>query len=188
MINKKLKTILIFFEWIVLTVVVCLFILVISPALPFKTFLSSYVVVSSSMEPFIPKGSLVFLKAENGQLLITDIVGFQSPKDKKVTIIHRISDIQYHGLNEVYLTKGDNNENTDPWALSKQHITGRYVGKIPYIGYVTNYVKTPKGFALAIGIPALILMILQFKTIKEGFDEEVEHRARQRLVTTISND
>jgi hypothetical protein len=55
------------------------------------------------------------------------------------------------------------------------------VSAIPYIGYLVTFIKTPRGFAVFIGGPALFLLLLQIRKIKEGIEEEVRRRTAKYI-------
>jgi hypothetical protein len=61
------------------------------------------------------------------------------------------------------------------WSKGKVFLT------IPYIGYAVSFLKTPFGFILILGVPAIFLIILQILKIKHGIREEVEKRVKEKL-------
>lgn len=167
-------------EWIIFISLVAVLLILLSPFLPTKKYISSFVVVSGSMEPAVPKGSLVFTKpTQTQEVQPHDIIGFTSPENAKDMIIHRV--VEYDDEQEGFITKGDNNNSEDSWRVSSMQLQGKYVYSIPYVGFATSFMKTPKGFALLIGVPALILAALQLRKIKEGIDEEVDKRTQKAL-------
>ena len=129
------------------------------------------------MEPEIMTGSVVFSTLKNEEVNKGDIVVFKSPDNEEITVIHRVMDIN----GEEYTTKGDNNENEDSWVLFKSNILGTVIFTIPYLGYVIDFMKTPLGFGLVLGIPALILIISFIKRIKDGINDEVEKRTEEEV-------
>ena len=169
-IKKVLKNILKLLEWLLFITLIIILFLVASPLLPTKNYISTHVVSTGSMEPEIKTGSIVFSTLQNQEINKGDIIVFTSPDNQEITIIHRVMDIE----KEEYTTKGDNNDSEDDWTVYKEDIKGEVIFKVPYIGYLIQYMKTPIGFAVVLGIPALILILSLIKKIKEGINEEVD--------------
>lgn len=126
------------------------------------------------MEPAIKTGSIVFSTLQSEEINRGDIIVFQSPEDSKISVIHRVRDIE----DDKYTTKGDNNEKKDDWTVFKSNILGKVFFTIPYVGYLIDWMKTPLGFGVMFGIPALFLIISQIKKIKEGINDEVDRKTK----------
>ncbi len=182
---KILKTVGIVFEWAIFAVLIATFLIVLSPLLPTKKYIYTYIVATGSMESAIHAGSVAFVKpAETTKLKKGDIITFTSPKDSKLTVLHRIIAVNKSGKEKTFMTKGDNNNSPDSWTISQTMIKGQFLFSVPYLGHIGALIKTPKGFAAIVIFPALILAVLQIKTIKLGIDEEVERRTNQVLEKT----
>ena len=177
-IKKVLKNILKLLEWLLFITLIIILFLVASPLLPTKNYISTHVVSTGSMEPAIKTGSIVFSTLQNQEINKGDIIVFTSPDNKEITVIHRVMDIEE---NE-YTTKGDNNENKDSWVVFKDDIKGEVIFSLPYIGYVIDFMKSPIGFGISIGIPALILILTFIKKIKDGINEEVDKRTKEEIL------
>ena len=118
----------------------------------------SMAVVSGSMEPKIPVGSLVVVKeADTNTLAIGDVISYQLPDGTMVT--HRIKEIDTE--NSRITTKGDANEVEDANPVAFSSVVGREVFHVPLLGYLSIYVKTPLGI---VGVCAvlIVLIILNF--------------------------
>lgn len=158
-------------EWIVFIVLSCLALLLLAPYLPTSAKFSTYTIASGSMKPTIPTGSIVLTQADNN-LKVGDVIAFKSPEDSSITIVHRVIGIN----NGHYLTKGDNNTVSDNWEVTPSQVNGKILFHIPHIGTLSSKVSTPKGFALFVGIPGILLVIIQLKRIYEGIEEEIQKR------------
>lgn len=132
-----------------------------------------FVVLSSSMEPTIATGSVLFTNTKDTDVEINDIVTYQlTVENKELLVTHRIVDIQ-DGL---YITKGDNNDVQDMVPLSKEQILGTYTFHIPKVGYYMSNVDQKLIF-IAIGWIILLNVFsiaLNFITDDEYDDEEEE--------------
>ena len=143
---------------LILAVLVLMFVLIVP--LVFSGMVA--IVLSSSMEPNMPVGSLaVTMPVAPEEVMVGDIITFSPWWDPKVTISHRVVEI----LNEERLrfhTKGDASEEPDPWVVPGTQATGRVVFNIPYLGYVANsailYVRTWWGVAFLVVLPSVLLI------------------------------
>jgi len=65
------------------------------------------------------------------------------------------------------LTKGDAVEDADPWPVSLSDIRGIYLLKIPYIGYVSNFIRTKLGWLVVVIIPAAVLVAFLIRDMRK---------------------
>ncbi len=126
-----------------------------------------YIVKSGSMVPAINIGDLVITGPLNGliggEVKPGTIVTYQRGHE---LITHRVQSINGATL----MTKGDALEDPDPWSISMSSVNNVYLFKIPYWGYVVNFIQTKLGWFLAIVIPAALLVLWLVKDIvKEAF-------------------
>lgn len=93
-----------------------------------------YVVVSSSMEPVIETGSVLFVDTNDTDVAVGDIVTYRltGAKGEEVLVSHRIAGEQ----DGYYLTKGDNNDDVDLSPVSQEQLVGTYKIHIPKVGYL----------------------------------------------------
>lgn len=118
-----------------------------------------FTVLSGSMRPTFNEGDLIFVKKEK-DYKVKDIVTFSSIDQAVIT--HRIV-----GENEdgTYKTKGDYNSAADITPLEKDLIIGKYIFKIPWLGWVINFVKSKAGLIIAVIIPSLIIVGMEIRNI-----------------------
>ena len=60
---------------------------------------------------------------------------------------------------ESYITKGDANKVVDANPVHSKNVIGKPIFNIPYLGYVSNYIQTPPGMYVAIGVCALLVLM-----------------------------
>ena len=101
--------------------------------------IKTFSIVSGSMKPTINIDDIIIVK-ECGmeELEINDIITFNVDNE---LITHRIINTEYMDNNLIYTTKGDNNEVTDIKKITYNQIEGKYVGKIPKLGKLLNFIK-----------------------------------------------
>ena len=146
-------------------IVVCLAFVLISPDY------NMHIVMSDSMKPAINTGDMIFTGPPGGSggdnLQPGAIVTYLHGKE---LITHRIVSIDDGTL----VTKGDANEETDPWSVSTSSINGAYLFKIPYLGYINSFIRTKLGWFLVIILPAMLLVsYIIWQIIKEALGRGV---------------
>jgi len=159
-INKKITNIV---YWVLFLFVVLIAIIPTFSGLNIPLSFKLFAVQTGSMEPTIKVGDLIFVKGQNNYK-VDDVITYNSGFGASKTVItHRIVDINEDGT---FKTKGDFNTAADIDSVSKQNIIGKYILRIPLLGYPINFVKTPLGFLILIVIPAVIISYEEFKKIK----------------------
>ena len=127
-------------------------------------------VLSGSMEPAIPTGSiLVSRPVTPDEINIGDIITFSgSGRDRFIT--HRVTAIgQSNGI--VFTTKGDANNAVDPLTVPAEHVVGKVLGFIPFLGFILSFVKTPIGMILTLVIPGLLIIGLELREFWNTYDD-----------------
>lgn len=145
------------------TVLVCL-------AIVFAFFISIirvfgfqvYGVLTGSMEPAYPTGSLIYVRdVDASTLRINDVITFSlSPN---VIATHRIVDIVEDESNPgqyKFQTKGDANKSVDAALVSPKHIIGKVIFSVPYLGDIANYIQNPPGTYVAILISGILIFLV----------------------------
>ena len=134
--------------------------------------IKTYAVVSGSMEPTYPTGSLLYVKSiDIKELKVGDAITFMADEDTVAT--HRIIEIIPDEEDSSVLrfrTQGDANETADGTPVHYKNIIGKPVFAIPYLGYFAHFVQNPPGLYLAIGF-AVVLVLLVFFPDMLGDDE-----------------
>ena len=94
-----------------------------------------YSVVSGSMEPSIPTGSLVYIgEAELKDVSEGEVIAFYGTRDMASIITHRV--VENRVLTGEFITKGDANQVHDPAPVPFDDILGKVRFHIPGIGYL----------------------------------------------------
>lgn len=111
--------------------------------------LQPYAVLSGSMEPNFPVGSLLYVKKTDVKMLtVGDVITFSLEGD--IVVTHRISGVERdNGL--AFRTKGDANAQEDGGMVLPEDIIGTPVFVIPRLGYAAYFIQTPLGVYSIIG-------------------------------------
>ncbi len=113
-----------------------------------------YSVVSPSMEPAIPEGSVVYVEPTRPELLeVGDVVAYHTGTS---VVTHRIT-VNQRVVGEL-TTKGDANEEEDPVKVGYTMVIGKVTRHIPYIGSLMAVYASPIGKAYALVFAACGLM------------------------------
>ena len=131
------------------------------------------IVLSGSMEPNYPVGSLVYVqKRAPEQLKKGDVVTFYLSKDTVVT--HRI--VAVDSENRKFQTKGDANDTADGTPVLFQNCIGTPILSVPKLGYVADFLGTVSGKILYItGILVLLLLLYVTELIWPQKGREGKH-------------
>ena len=150
-------------------------------AVPSLLGFEAYNVVSGSMEPTIPEGSVIYVEhTEPSAIVEGDIIAFY--KDGTV-VTHRVTDNRV--VTGVFITKGDANEKEDISPVQYSELIGRVKYHFPYLGNYLMIYSNP--------ITKIYLMVLAFcgvmfnilagrmrRRAEEKFREEVERWERRQ--------
>lgn len=120
---------------------------------------------SQDEQIFFNAGDLIFIKTDFNSLGFEegDVISFFSlnPNSYGETLTHKIRKVNYSSSGKVvsYTTYGINTGVNDQVVVPPENIIGQYYGKIPKIGNIFAYFRTPAGYYLSILIPAVLLIM-----------------------------
>ncbi len=138
----------------------------------------SFVVLSGSMQPIFPVGSMVY-GVPQSEYKAGDIITFTNKAGENVT--HRITTINKKNNQITFTTKGDANNTSDQTPVTKDKIIGKIFFFVPYIGLLVNLLKSPLYFIGLIIIPSIIFIAIELRTIKNEIVKITEKRVLERV-------
>jgi signal peptidase len=99
-----------------------------------------YTVLTGSMVPVYPPGSLVVVRPVDPESITTgDVITYQLESGKPAVVTHRVFSQGFDGDGKVVLrTKGDANEDPDPKPVQAVQVEGEVWYSVPYLGYVNT--------------------------------------------------
>ena len=156
-------------SWVIYTCVIVILLLVV-PAIALGY--TPTVVLSGSMEPIYPVGSIVYYKsAAFEDIQSFDIIMFNFGSSSLA--MHRV--VEKDEENRCFTTKGDNNPSSDPNPVPYDKVVGKTLKyAVPYAGYLKKMIYNVPTIIIA-AIILLIDMILKSekenkkrKKIKDG--------------------
>ena len=120
-----------------------------------------YTVVSGSMEPAIPTGSLVYIKeGEPEEAAKGDVIAFYGGAQTASIITHRV--VENRVVMGEIVTKGDANESPDMTPVPYGHYLGKVERSIPEAGKLAAVFTSPAGKSLAgcmVGLVAVLQVL-----------------------------
>jgi len=119
-------------------------------------------VSGNSMEPVITANDIVVIIPAITQPAVGDIITYRPhfQSDEGASITHRVVGV----VEEGNITKGDANELPDG-NVAPGDVIGIMVFKIPFIGALVHFARTPVGFLTVVLFPSIILIIIEIREI-----------------------
>lgn len=118
--------------------------------------ITPYAVLSGSMEPKLPVGSLIFVqKTGFDKIQAGDIVTFVRNEELEVAT-HRVVSVDTAA--RCLTTKGDANNIVDGSPVQEANIVGVVLFCVPGLGYFLNGITTVPGMYFAVGCVLLLLL------------------------------
>lgn len=159
--------------------------------------ISFFRVVTGSMEPTLPVGTLLICqRAEMQDIREGDIVCFRSrnPEVRNKIVTHRVVNITFSGEGELLLeTKGDANLSADGEFVTAQNLVGRvnhYTKDGNFMASLVNLLTNQMGFMLLILFPTLLIagFILRscMLSMRRDIDETLaQEKEKQQDITEL---
>jgi signal peptidase len=133
--------------------------LVVMVAVPRLTGSTPYTVLTGSMRPGMPPGSLVVTRPiQASELKVGDAITYQIRSGEPEVVTHRIKSISRTlGGEALFTTQGDANPGPDEKPVKAAQIRGVVWYSIPLVGYVNSWL-TGEQHILAIGVTVVVLL------------------------------
>lgn len=138
-------------------------------------------VLSGSMEPSIHTGDVIVIRpySQGDEIKEGDVITFRTKEKEDMLITHRVmGTVNVNGVPQVYVTKGDANDSEDLSTVGKDQVVGIYQARVPYFGYVSDFLHKPKGIILCVVLPGLILIGAEFRKIYKILAEAEAAKAK----------
>ena len=118
-------------------------------------------VLTPSMSPAYPPGTLVIIKPTDVEdIRIGDPITFQIKSGRPEVVTHRVIGIGHNAVGDLsFVTKGDNNDGIDAEPVKPVQIQGTVWYSIPYLGYLNTLMN---GNNRAIIVPVLAVGLLLY--------------------------
>lgn len=147
-------------------------------------------VISGSMEPTIHTGDVIIIRpvARAEEIAEGDVLTYRSKEKADMLITHRVVGIvSLNGTPKAFVTKGDANESQDLDTVSFTQVIGRYEFRLPYFGYISSFIRKPLGIMLAVVLPGLVLIAMEFRKIWIALSEAEKAKEEAAAVAEDEN-
>lgn len=127
----------------------------------------TYAILSGSMEPEIPTGSVVYVqKVDWEELIPGDCITFRLGTDTHLTATHRIVFIDRE--TRQITTKGDANSSEDVMKVRESSLIGKVVYTLPVLGYGAWFLSTMAGKVYCVVAFLLVLLPKEKRSKKKN--------------------
>ena len=100
---------------------------------------SAMTVLTQSMEPGLPPGTLVVIRPTPvDEIRVGDVVTYQIRSGESAVVSHRVTAKTYTDGELTFVTKGDNNDAVDPEPVREVQIRGTLWYSLPLLGWVNS--------------------------------------------------
>lgn len=144
--------------------------------IPFATGSQGYNILTDSMRPAYPPGTLVIVKPVKAEdLRLGDVVTYQVTSGDPTVITHRIiaTTLSTSG-NRSFTTMGDNNAVADPQPISEEQIRGRVWYALPWVGILSS-ARQNSAYGLLIPIAGFGLILYSGYLVLSWLGERIRH-------------
>ncbi len=139
-----------------------------------------YAVLSGSMEPTYPVGSLIYVKpCDASEVKVGDPITFVFNEDNLVAT-HRV--VRIDEANQQFYTKGDANNAEDGSPVHFKNLVGKPYVSLANLGYASTFLETTQGKIITITILVAVLLITFLPDImkigkkKDGNEPPIERK------------
>ena len=156
--------------WTVLLAALAALVLVV--VVPRLAGATSYTVLTGSMEPGMPPGTLIVVKpAPPDEIGVGTVITYQLKSEQPTVVTHRVISQGFDDEGEpVFQTRGDANTVPDPVWVRPVQIRGEEWYAVPYLGYASNLL-TGKERQMGIYLVAALLFGYAIVLLGSGLRE-----------------
>jgi signal peptidase len=124
-------------------------------------------VLTGSMRPTIPEGSIVLaVPTAAADVRSGDVITFHIPVDDRRVVTHRVVEVLEGGEQPVIRTRGDANDAPDPWtARMGPGPLWKVRAVVPSLGYGVNALRAPAIQRTCVLLLPLVLCVIWLREI-----------------------
>lgn len=146
-----------------------------------------FYIVTGSMEPTIPVGAAVLVRAQDPNSYEPgDVITFKASQQQIAgqPNTHRIIEKYVENGTAVYVTQGDANPVPDTEPVYGPNIIGKVVwtsGSARWLGTLMGLITTPMGFFACIIMPIMAIIAFSIKDFSREYKAVMAQEAKQKL-------
>lgn len=140
-----------------------------------------YTVLTSSMKPTMPPGTLVVVRpADPEEVGVGTVVTYQLKSGEPTVVTHRVVAQAFDGKGKsIFQTQGDANDVPDAKWVRPEQIHGEKWYAVPYLGYLSNLL-TGRERQMGVYIVAGLLLGYALMMVVSGFRERRGHHDKAK--------
>lgn len=137
--------------------------------------IQAFGVLSGSMEPEMPVGSLIYaVPTDQEKILVNDPITYVMESGAVVT--HRV--VKIDPETGYFTVKGDANDTPDANPVRYENVVGVVKVHVPIVGFAVGFASTTQGKIVVI---TLIIVLLLLMVLLKDDDEELARNTTQRM-------
>ena len=131
-----------------------------------------YTILTGSMRPSLPPGTLVVVKPRSADdIEVGDVVTYQLASGKPQVVTHRVVSIGSDLRGErSFTTQGDDNEVADAKPVRPVQLRGELWYSVPMVGYASNLISGSQRQVATYGVVTLLLGYAAFMFVAAARD------------------
>lgn len=144
--------------WLVLVGLV--FVLLAAVAVPRVTGATPYSILTGSMRPQYPPGTLVVVKpVDSADIRVGDVITYQLASGRPDVVTHRVIGQGFTAAGEQFFTtQGDANRIPDARSVRPVQVRGELWYSLPYLGFVNEYIGGKERRIVTIATASFLLL------------------------------
>jgi signal peptidase len=141
-----------------------------------------YTILTSSMKPSYPPGTMVVIETVDPvELGVGSVITYQLESGKPDVVTHRIVATERSGTGELrFITRGDNNGVADEIPVRPEQIRGELWYAVPFMGYVSRWMT---GEQRKYAVAAVVVVLAGYALFMFA-GAAVDHRKKRKEPTT----
>ena len=170
--------------WFVITavaamLVACVFVPRLGGATP-------YTILTGSMRPDLPVGTLVVMKpVDVSNIGVGNVVTYQLASGESTVVTHRVVAVGFDSDGtRIFTTQGDANNGPDPKKVIPAQIKGELWYAVPHLGRVSNLIDNAQRHALSILVISGLLIYSAFAFTSSARERVTKNRPKEQVAAT----
>ncbi|MEG2420232.1 MAG: signal peptidase I [Oscillospiraceae bacterium] len=146
-------------------------------------------VLTGSMEPNIPTGSLLVVKQVDAQTLEKgDIISFYTTLGGYDSMIntHRIDEVLTGSGELSFRTRGDANSAADPSPVTASQLIGQVIAVSHGFGVAISFLRHQAVFLVLVLVPLLVILVTYIRRLVRLAKEEIAQAEEELTQTELS--
>lgn len=144
-----------------------------------------YTILTGSMRPDFPPGTLVVVKpAEASEISLGNVITYQLTSGESTTVTHRVVSVKYdEDGSPVFTTQGDANNAPDPKQVIPAQVKGKLWYSAPYLGRFNNLIDDAQRHAISVLVVGGLLAYAAFMFVSSARDRRKPNNHQKEEVS-----